>query len=148
MKPYIIAALLFLIGVLGLGVLTANLMAPPKPKPQAHAVPQHKPVGGYCADAGRRSRHTRPQCRIRRGIPPDTACRTLSGPPGIGLDDARNPAEHGHFAWFRLNARHVGSDRCLHHRLAAQSSQPIEPTTPGADHPADRSRQRTNPNRR
>ncbi|MFZ2004459.1 MAG: hypothetical protein WB697_03280 [Stellaceae bacterium] len=47
MKPYIIAALLFLTGFLVLGVLTANLMAPPKPKPQAHAVPQHKPVGGY-----------------------------------------------------------------------------------------------------
>jgi len=52
MKPYIIAALLFVTGFLVLGVLTADLMAPPKPKPQAHAVQPPKTGGGYGASGG------------------------------------------------------------------------------------------------
>ncbi len=45
MKPYIIAAFLFVTGFLVLGVLTADLMAPAKPRPQAHAVPQQQTGG-------------------------------------------------------------------------------------------------------
>lgn len=51
MKPYIIAAALFVTGILTLAVLASNLMAPPeRPKSQPHAAPQPKTGGGYATE--------------------------------------------------------------------------------------------------
>jgi hypothetical protein len=80
MKPYIIAAMLFVVGVLGLGILTANVMSPPEKKPQAHPT-SNQAARGVFAPTGPA------EASYSAAMPKTGAARTpstLSGLPGPG----------------------------------------------------------------
>jgi hypothetical protein len=83
MKPYIIAAALFVTAFLILGVLTANVMAPPEPAPQAHVPPPNqRPSGGGMPGTSGEATSTDPAAQTYPAVMP--SARPAAAPPSPG----------------------------------------------------------------
>ena len=87
MKPYIIAAMLFVVGVLGLGILTANVMSPSEKRPQPHTPPNQAARGVFAPTGPAEASYSAAMPKnSAAGTPSMTpgAPSTLPGPPGPG----------------------------------------------------------------
>lgn len=101
MKPYIIAGLLFVTGFLILGVLTADLMAPPQPKHQAaHPAPQPKAAGGSASGGPAEASYPAAMPPTHPAGAQPTGAGTTSAMPGMastmpGMPNTGGPAGSG-----------------------------------------------------